>query len=246
MSRAQTLIDDGLLIDFSSDTYYHFINMGKTLSEVEYILITHTHTDHFTFEEWFNRYEGAAYNLKAEKLKIYMSEDAYEIMQKSDTARNVNIAARAKRYEFITVRPYEEIAVGDYKVTPLPAVHASPETALIYLIEKDGKTFFFGNDTGIFNEEIDEYLQKHSKKIDLLSLDCTKCDTEYNYYTHMSMSEGRRIADRFIKRNILSENAKLYYNHFSHNGNMIYDDLVATAKEKYGFDVTYDGLSIDI
>ena len=245
MTRSQMLIDEGLLIDFAADTYSHFLSQKKTLCDIEHILITHAHTDHFTFEEFFNRYEGIAYNVKVEKVKMYMSEYAYKLMKSSFAIRNkMETEQQAKRFEFIILKPYEEIKVGEYMVTPLPAVHAAPKEALLFLIEKDGKTLFYGNDTGYFPETIDDYLVQKRKKIDLLSLDCTKCNTEFDYYTHMTMLEGKRIADRFMKKGLLSENVKLYYNHFSHNGAMIYDELKQVAKEQYGFEVSYDGLVV--
>ena len=246
MKRSQVLINDDLLIDFSGDTYANFINMGKNLSDVEYLLITHAHEDHFTFEDFFSRFEGIAYNVKAEKLKIYLSSVAYDIMRKCITARSINKNSLEKRFEFIIVEPYTSISVGNYTVTALPAVHASEGEALICLIDNDGKAFFYGTDAGFFSEEIDDFLIKEGKKIDLLCLDCTKCDTEFNYFIHMSMSEGHRIADRFAKKGLLKENAILYYTHFSHNGKMIYDDLVKAAKDKYGFKVAYDGLTITL
>lgn len=243
MTRSQMLIDEGLLIDFAADTYAHFLSQGKTLCDIEHILITHAHVDHFTFESFFCRYESIAYNLKVEKVKMYMSEYSYMLMQRCFALRHKLDAEKlAKRFEFVILKPYEEIKAGEYTITPLPAVHASPEEALLFLIEKDGKTIFYGNDTGYFSEEIDNYLVKKGKRIDLLSLDCTKCDTEFEYYTHMSMSEGKRIADRFLEKGLLSENVKLYYNHFSHNGSMIYDDLKQVAKDKYGFEAAHDGL----
>ena len=246
MKRSQVLINDDLLIDFSGDTYANFINTGKTLSDVEYLLITHAHEDHFTFEDFFSRFEGIAHNVRAERLKIYLSSVAYDIMQRCITARNIDKKSIEKRFEFITVEPYTQVSVGKYTVTALPAVHASEGEALIFLIENDGKAFFYGTDTGFFSEEIDDFLVKENKKIDLLCLDCTNCDTEFNYYVHMSMSEGRRIADRFAKKGLLKEGAKLYYTHFSHNGKMIYKDLKKTAKNKYGFNVTYDGLTVSV
>ena len=246
MKRSQVLINDNLLIDFSGDTYANFINMKKTLSEVEYLLITHAHEDHFTFEDFFSRFEGVAYNVKAEKIKVYLSSVAYDIMQKCITARNIDKSRLEKRFEFIVVKPFTTISVGNYTVTVLPAVHASEGEALIFLIENDGKAFFYGTDTGFFSEEIDDFLIKEDKKIDLLCLDCTKCDNEFNYYVHMSMSEGRRIANRFAAKGLLKENAILYYTHFSHNGKMIYDELTKVAKSKYGFNVAYDGLALTL
>ena len=62
----------------------------------------------------------------------------------------------------------------------------------------------------------------------------------------MSMSEGRRIADRFCEKGLLKCDAMLYYTHFSHNGKMIYDELVTAAKSKYGFSVAYDGLTLTL
>ena len=246
MKRSQVLINDDLLIDFSGDTYANFINTGKTLSDVEYLLITHAHEDHFTFEDFFSRFEGIAHNVRAERLKIYLSSVAYDIMQRCITARNIDKKSIEKRFEFITVEPYTQVSVGKYTVTALPAVHASEGEALIFLIENDGKAFFYGTDTGFFSEEVDDFLVKENKKIDLLCLDCTNCDTEFNYYVHMSMSEGRRIADRFAKKGLLKEGAELYYTHFSHNGKMIYKDLKKAAKNKYGFNVAYDGLTVSV
>ena len=246
MTRAQMLINDDLLVDFSGDTHSNFLKIGKTLCDVEYLLITHAHEDHFTFEDFFSRFKGIAYNTKAEKLKVYLSDVSYDIMMRGVKARGVSEKHLFERFEFITVKPYTEFSVGAYTVTVLPACHASENEALLFLIETDGKTLFYGNDTGYFPEEIDDFLAERGKKIDLLSLDCTKCDTEFKYNTHMSMSEGRRVADRFLKKGLLKEDTLLYYTHFSHNGGMIYDDMKELAKQKYGFEVAYDGLTVTV
>ena len=147
--------------------------------------------------------------------------------------------------EFVALQYYRSIRIDGYTVTPLPANHADQEQAFLYLIEKDGKTIFYGNDTGFFDENIDMWLQANGKHIDLLSLDCTKGDVEREYKTHMSMSEGRKIADRFLEKGIIDQNTILYYNHFSHNCGMTYDQL-KVAGEKYGFQVSYDGLEVTI
>ncbi len=246
MKRSQVLINDDLLIDFSADTYANFINLGKTLCDIEYLLITHAHEDHFTFEEFFSRFVGVAYNIRAEKLKVFLSSVSYDIMQRCITARDFDRKSIDKRFEFIIVEPYSSLSVGNYTVTVLPAVHASEGEALLYLIEENGRSFFYGTDTGFFDEGIDDFLARENKIIDLLCLDCTKCDNEFNYYVHMSMSEGRKIADRFSERGLLKEGALLYYTHFSHNGRMIYDEIAVAARNKYGFHTAYDGLTVTI
>ena len=114
------------------------------------------------------------------------------------------------------------------------------------MIEKDGKTIFYGNDTGVFGTEIDEWLANNNKHIDLLSLDCTKGDVETPYYGHMSMRQGREIADRFFKAGVIDGSTELYYTHFAHGCKMTHEELEQTAKEKYGFKVTYDGFCLDV
>ena len=77
MTRSQALIDDKILVDYGVDTYMHFLQMGKTLCEIGYVLITHSHEDHFSYSEWFNRYYGNAQNIKYEKLKMYGHKTAF-------------------------------------------------------------------------------------------------------------------------------------------------------------------------
>lgn len=246
MTRSQMLVNDDLLVDFNADTYQHFLKMNKTLWNIEHILITHAHTDHFTFEEFFCRFEGIGHGVKVEKLKMYMSKVAYDIMMRCIEAREIDPNGLAKRFEFVIVEPYTTIKVGEYTVHVLPARHASENEALLYVIEQNGRTLFYGNDTGVFSEDIDDYLKKQGVKINLLSLDCTNCDKVYNYYTHMNMAEGKTIEQRFRKKGLLAEDVKLYYTHFSHNPGYIYDDLVEIARDKYGFNVTYDGLVLEV
>ncbi|MBP5210110.1 MAG: MBL fold metallo-hydrolase [Clostridia bacterium] len=243
MSRSQALVDDHLLIDLNGDTFLHFMREGRTLWDVGHLLVTHSHGDHFALEEFHSRFPGIAHGVKDEKMSVYLSKDALAVLETCQGVRGENERGRNARYDFVTVEPYRPFSFDGYTVTPLPAVHAAPETALLYLIEKDGKCLFYGHDTGFFSEEIDDYLAQGGKKIDLLSLDCTKGDNDFHYDTHMSMEEGKVIADRFRSRGLLADDVRLYYNHFSHNAGQTYDELVKRAR-RYGFFVAYDGLEV--
>lgn len=245
MTRSQALIDDSLLIDLNSETYTHFLQMSRTLWDIEYVLITHAHCDHFSFEDFCCRCSGGTDTVKAPKLKVYASGGAIDRMWASLNARQDKYTKGIPdRVEFIPLEYFRTVWVGDYAVTPLPAQHTDGEQAFVFLVEREGKSLFYGNDTGLFDTRIDDWLIANGKRIDLLSLDCTKGDVERSYTTHMSMSEGRQIADRFLEKGIIDRNTQLYYNHFSHHCGMVYDELV-TAARKYGFCVTWDGLEIE-
>ena len=245
--RAQALIDDKLLVDFGSDTYTNFIREGKTLWDIQNILLTHSHPDHLSLEVFSSRYHWqSAETAKYETINLYTSAGVIEKIWRVVEARGLEKEMIEKVWKFIPMTYFEPIVIDGYTVTPLPARHAVPEQAFVFLIEKDGKTIFYGNDTGTFGTEIDEWLTSNNKHIDLLSLDCTKGDVETAYYGHMSMSQGREIADRFLKAGVIDESTELYYTHFAHGCKMTHEELEQTAKEKYGFKVTYDGFCLKV
>ena len=246
-TRAQALIDDTLLIDFGSDTYEHFIRAGKTLWDIQNVLLTHSHPDHLTLEVFSSRcHWQSAETTKYPTIKIYTSAGVIEKIWRVVEARETGKKTIEKYWEFIPMEYFQPLQIDGYTITPLPARHALPEQAFVFLIEKDGKTIFYGNDTGYFDESIDEWLANNGKYIDLLSLDCTKGDVETPYYGHMSMNHGRAIADRFYKKGVINDKTKLYYTHFAHGCKMTHEELEKTAEEKYGFKVTYDGFRLEV
>ena len=246
-TRAQALIDDTLLVDFGSDTYDHFIKAGKTLWDIQHVLLTHSHSDHFSLESFSPRFHWmSAETCKYPTIKIYTSQGVIDMVWRVVEARGLEKHMIEKFWEFIPMNYYESFKIDDFTITPFPANHAKGEQAYIFLIEKDGKAMFYGNDTGTFTTEVEEWLAGNNKYIDLLSLDCTKGDIETPYYGHMSMSQGRAIADRFLAKGVIDKNTKLYYTHFSHGCKMTHEELKKTAKEKYGFQITYDGFRLDV
>ncbi len=245
--RAQALIDYDLLVDFGSDTYTGFLREGRTLWDIQNILITHSHSDHLTLEVFSSRYHWlTAETTKYPTLNIYTSAGVIEKIWRTVDARGLERGMIEKFWKFIPIEHYKPFKIDDYTITPLPAKHALPEQSFLFLIEKDGKTIFYGNDTGYFDESIDEWLYENRKHIDLLSLDCTKGEMDNSFYGHMCMKDGRAIADRFKAKGIIDDKTKLYYTHFSHSCKMTHEELEKVAAEKYGFKVTYDGLSLEV
>lgn len=246
MTHSQVLVDDTLLVDLSSDTWQHFMKLGKTLESIGHVLFTHSHFDHFSMTEILSRSTGMAKDVTAEVLHIYASEDLLKMIRESlakcTEKKREQMQSRIAMHKLDYYVPAE---ICGFTVTPFPATHAGEENAMIFLIEKDGKCFFYGNDTGVFTTQIDDYLAANKKHIDLLSLDCTKGNQPFTYAHHMSMAEGRSIADRFFARGLLDERSLLYYTHFSHNCMNIHDELAQIAKD-YGFSVTHDGLALEI
>lgn len=49
----------------------HFLRLGRTMYDIEHVLITHSHSDHFAYNEMSLRPAGMAHGVTAERLKIY-------------------------------------------------------------------------------------------------------------------------------------------------------------------------------
>ncbi|MDE6677090.1 MAG: hypothetical protein K2K12_05210, partial [Clostridia bacterium] len=67
-SRAQVLVDGELSIDFPPDAFYHGAAEGIDLSAVKYLLVTHSHMDHFYAQDFILRGYKYARDMRAPAL----------------------------------------------------------------------------------------------------------------------------------------------------------------------------------
>lgn len=241
-TRSQAIIDDRLLIDFPADTYMHFLTYNLPLSKIKSCLITHSHMDHLYAGEISMRKKGFAHLDERVPLTFYSDVSGYNLL--SDIKTNKNIPDEDIMVEKIPLfSPFE---VEGYTVTALRAAHGEASTPVVYLIEKDGKTLFYSNDTSEYPEESMEYLKTLKKPCDLISLDCTEANGSATYVGHLTLNRCIDLRETLTEIGVADENTKFVLNHFSHNGkNVVYDEFLKIAAE-HNFDVSYDGMIINI
>lgn len=240
-TRSQALIDDRLLIDLPPDSYWHAIQYQINMSEIESLLVTHSHQDHFYPLELILRAEPYAHNPKG-CLNVYGNSNVkrlYEIaLAEEDDTDCISDAVQFHKVEQMKSFETKE----GYHVTPLPAIHKENERCLLYLIEKDGKRIFYGNDSGFYTQEVWDFLK--GKHLDLISLDSTLI--KYSGGTgHMGIKENIRAYERFVELGCADKETKVVVNHFSHNGQACHEELEELVRP-YGFIVAYDGLEIEV
>lgn len=243
-TRSGTAINNELMIDFSADTYLHILNYGLDLRDIKACLITHGHDDHIYPYDFHYRVFGYAYFMNEEEkkpLQIYSTKSSasellpiLELSEKRDE----------KALKWNEIVPYNTYKILDYNVTPLKADHAKDLDPVIYIIEKDGKAILYAHDTGYFLEETWDYIEKSKIKFDFVALDCTSILNEKAYKNHMGIKACCDVKERLLKTNA-DENTVFCLHHFSHNGKLIYDELVPVAKE-LGFEVSYDSAEFEI
>lgn len=243
-TRSGTVINNELMIDFSADTYLHVLNYGLDLRDMKACLITHGHDDHIYPYDFLYRVFGYAYFMNEEEkkpLQIYSTKSsASELLPIIESAEKRD----EKALKWNEIVPYNTYEILDYKVTPLKADHAKNLDPVIYIIEKDGKAILYAHDTGYFLEETWDYIEKSKIKFDFVALDCTSILNEKAYTNHMGIKACCDVKERLLKTNA-DENTVFCLHHFSHNGKLIYDELVPVAKE-LGFEVSYDSAEFEI
>ncbi len=245
-TRAQYLIDGVLGIEFPSDAYFHALQFNVDLSAIRYLLVTHSHMDHFFGQDFILR--GYKYaDTDAQPLTIYANAEVLEIFREQ-TRRELKDCV-AKNFTLVEVRAFQEFTCGAYVVTPLPANHGSAQDPLLYLIEKGEKRYLHLTDTGRLPAETLDFLEVHCQKrgaVHFVTFDCTFLFGKGNATArHMGLEDNRAMQAEFLRRGIANEGTRYAITHFSHNSTPLQENLKKAEKE-YGYIPACDGLCVDI
>ncbi len=241
-TRSQTLINNDLLIDFPIDTYQHYLNGDFDLSAVKYCFFTHSHSDHCSPVDLLFRKESCYARDMAEKqINLYGNEAVLARLERLFPAFEEEEETEGVFCHLI--QAYETVAVGDYRITPLPANHAKRENSFVFLIENAGKTLLYLHDTGLPKEEVYEYLIKHQIHADLVSYDCT-----YGVLKsgggHLGLDSVPVVKRRLEEIGVSHEKTISVINHFSHNGKLLHEEMSSAASE-IGCLCAFDGMVVE-
>ena len=244
-SRHQTLINDDLLIDFPADTYHHALYNELRLDKVKYLVLTHSHSDHFYPQELKMKVVPYAHNQQSEKLTVYGGSGTENLF--FENLKDFTLNGFQEKVVFNFIENYKPVNIGGgYIITSLPARHEFGNDARIYIIDKDGKKILYAHDTGILYDEIYDYFSNEKIKFDFISLDCTNGELLFpDQSSHMGFSQIERVIKKLYQINAIDEKTIKYINHFSHNANPLQENLEKTA-EKYGLKVAFDGEIINL
>ncbi len=237
------MLDGKLLLDFPCDTLSHTLREGIDLSEISDCLLTHTHADHLYPADLKNRAPG--FSVVGDRtFTLWGSEGAMAYTGEKISAFRERMCGFATR-----VLPlYETTGVGEFSVTPLPAVHDPDASPVIYLIgNAEGKHLLYAHDTGFFADGVWQYFETHPVHLDLVSLDCTYGQRESARTSgHMNFAANLRVRDRLLALGVADRTTTFVANHFSHNGKgVLYDEFFPMAEE-HGFLMSYDGMTVKV
>ncbi|MDO4267702.1 MAG: MBL fold metallo-hydrolase [Eubacteriales bacterium] len=240
-TRTQAILDGKLLIDFPPDTYTHALQYGLRLSQIEHLLVTHSHMDHFFPVELIHRHEHFGHNAKG-MLKVYGNAAVEKAFYDAVLIDRFKVHPLDDAVKFVRTEPFQDFYADGYHIIPVAADHDKRETCLIYIIEKDGKCLLYGHDTGLeMSSESWECI--FSRRYDLISLDATMGKKHSERY-HMGLPDDLEFVRRLEERGCVDEKTIKVINHFSHNGEMTHGELEEFARE-HGMTASYDGMKVE-
>jgi len=248
--RSSIIINDELLVDMCPDFVSACFQYGVNVSNLKYLLQTHSHQDHFDAGHILTRrIDWAVENMLP--ITIISSEKSLEDMREQIKWQDSEIDILTKKGQDLiqaSVHPIKEletIKISDYEITAFNARHDEKRIeSLVYLIKQNDKTIFYGTDMSVFGDEIYEYLNKNKIIIDLLILDQTyghgiKADE------HLNADMICEIIFKLKENKNITQNSKIFATHLSHEGNFTYDKQNSIAL-KNGYEIAFDGLMINI
>ena len=240
-TRSTVLVNDFLKIDLPPDTLAHVHTYGERLSlpDLEHLLFTHSHDDHFAVRELQYLSPNFA-PLREKPLHVWGTAGLLQIMQKE-----MAHFFEAAPLRFCALTPFEEVTIGNLHITPIAAQHKDGEVCLNFLINEPetGKTVLYASDTGWYHEPTWEFLSR--TKINAAIFECGKGISDNLYAGHLNLNEAAGMKARLEATGTLPLGAPVYLTHICHTGLLGHEEM-ETACAPLGMHVAWDGMELII
>lgn len=222
-------INDDLMIDCSPDTADFAESRAKDLEGVKNIIITHTHSDHYS--------PDTIRALFGNKVRVW-AEKAAEKM----------IIRDLPELPESTLEMFAENRVGEYGVIPVPSGHSvadAEQTPVNFIISYRDKKIFWGCDGAWLPNRSWHEIKKH--KYDLFVLDGTLGNAygDYRIFEHNNLAMVHEIAGVIRSSQLLKDGGKIMISHMSRYSHEEHDKLQKQL-DKDGILAAYDELEMEI
>jgi phosphoribosyl 1,2-cyclic phosphate phosphodiesterase len=237
-SRSGYMIGEEIKIDFGPDSAHHSFVQGLAYEKLKHLLVSHSHTDHWTPAELGWRSPGFSQVPEDAPLTIYGNQKV-----RARTEEAIGGRWEALRLQFVDVEPFQTVDLEPgIRAIPLRASHDRSEVCLNWMVEANGKRFLQAHDTGWWEEECWEFLQ--DRRLDAVVWDCTHGSRDMDR-NHMGCEGVVRAKRRLEEQGSLAAGCRFFATHFSHNGGWLHEDLERFFAP-HGIETAYDGLRIPL
>lgn len=240
-------LSDKIMLDLGADAVVQSTKFGE-ISSLNHVFITHTHDDHLNPHMLM---EAMWFRAQRDTLHYYFTDKAYEIVkhwkQNSWILKGRVEAFEKKGYvAFHKLEWGKTITIENFEFTPFKGSHLGNvgENSAMYLVKlPDGRTLFYGLDSGPYLPETIEALKNYH--IDIFITECSFGSSDLVSASHMNLKDLNSLVEALINQGTLTKDSTTYITHINHHTS--HTDFIA-AVEKFNFPnktiVAYDSLKI--
>ncbi len=230
-ARSAAIINDDLLIDLGPDIISAANRWRVYLGNVETLLVTHRHEDHWLPQNLLWRRPTFAPTLETH-LSIFAPSDVLVDLPPT-------FADQAKLF-CNPIDDGDQWTSGGYSITAIPATHGDGQLqGMLYVIDDGSHRVFYATDTAPLSERAWDILNPLAP-LDLIVLDATMGPGNGGQ-AHHGIPQFLETRQAMIDHGLLVPSKTiLAAHHFSHNGGLTHADLVKTFAP-YGVEAAYDG-----
>lgn len=236
------LIDNSILIDHN--------RQNDELKNIKTLFITHGHYDHFQPENILKL---------SNELDVYGNQTVINALKfaRANVFDEVsaNFISRSEddiKLNLHRILPYESVLINDTKITAVHANHMIDkenmileQTALNYIIEKNGKTVLYALDSSVFLTKTRKFLTNF--KFDALILDATfgYRQVDLKLSGHMNFDIVEKTVEDLKKSRLMTDNCQVILSHISCHHVAPHDEIVEDLSSR-GLTLAYDRMEIEI
>ena len=239
------------LLDFGVEVFAQAERFGVHVIDTRYLLVTHSHEDHFCPYLLVWRRMPADMSLPPPRNAVgprFSPLDTLHIFGNEPACEGARQYVRGDVEEWATaitqVEPFQEFEAGPMRVVPLRANHPDRggHAGLNYIIHREGRTILYAVDTGWFLPDTYAEIAKH--RYDLAVVEGTfgfGADAE----GHMDFRKLERMRRLFDQDDLLKPGALFCATHIAPHFTPVHDEIAPVMAQK-GVTVAYDGMVVEL
>ena len=239
-------------IDIGPDHYGQVSRAGLDMFDVEHVLVTHSHEDHFDF--FGLAAKSMARETNGKPIDVYASEPAKAyLLRVVDTLKpsSEDLAWVSKNVALHGLSYFGDYDVGGLAVKTVKAnhtAHGQGEYAINYLVElPNRRSLLYACDTGYYTDDTWRYLE--GKHVDTLIMECTfagRTDRPELPSGHLDLPSFFKMLERMTAIGVADSRTSVYATHFNPHQGLTHHEIQKRFDDsRFRVVAGYDGLRLE-
>ena len=233
------LLDGHLLID-CGDWILDELRLAQVQpAAIDRVLISHSHRDPFRPDHLCELARRAGH-----PLEVYANGDILHILAKYCPKHPGGAWLRP---HLLQAEPTPlPVEFDGWRVTPLRSNHQTEipgEQTLHFLLEKGGKSLFYGTDGAWLPTATGKYLYGRELNCYLFDATCGDYENDYRIFEHNTLPMIRMMLTVMRSQKVFARDASLVLVHLAHSLHQTHEETVEIAR-KDGLKVAFDGMKL--